>query len=156
MYTLARRMLRVDLLVLLLGSVLAQLLVPVAASQEASFYPEVAYLEVPYSVAAILFIGCIQVAVVALWSLLARVDGGSIFSRPAVRRIDVITACAAIAMLLSAGVFGHLLLVVGAGGIVFYILAACVVGAGAVVLVMIVARGVLLSVAEPRSPAGAA
>jgi uncharacterized membrane protein YpjA len=76
MNRLARQLLRILLVVLLLGSVLAQVLVPVFASQTGTRFPEVAYLVVPYSVAAILFIGCGQVALLAVWRLVSLVDGG--------------------------------------------------------------------------------
>src|SRR5674476_340788 len=95
MNMLASRLLRVALVVLLLGTVLAQVLLPVFASEEGSIFPEVAYLVVPYSVAGILFIGCGQVALLVLWRLLSLVNGGVIFTRRALRWVDVITACAA-------------------------------------------------------------
>ena len=115
MNKLASRLLRVALVVLLLGSVLAQVLVPVYASQSATTFPEVADLVVPYSVAAILFIGCGQVALLAVWRLLSLVDGGVIFTGRALRWVNVITACAAVATALTAGVLIHLLVVHGGG-----------------------------------------
>ena len=90
MNMLASRLLRVALVVLLLGTVLAQVLVPVYASEVGTRFPEVAYLVVPYSVAAILFIGCGQVALLVVWRLLSLVDGGVIFTRRALRWVDVI------------------------------------------------------------------
>ena len=65
------RLLRVALVVFLLGTVLAQVLLPVFASYEGTIFPEVAYLVVPYSVAGILFIGCGQVALLVVWRLLS-------------------------------------------------------------------------------------
>jgi hypothetical protein len=120
MTTFASRLLRVALVVLLLGTVLAQVLVPVAASQFGTTVPEVAYLVVPYSLAAILFIACVQVALLVVWRLLSFVDGGVIFTRRALRWIDVITSCAAVATVLSAGVLIHMLgFVPGGGGPMF-------------------------------------
>src|SRR5450756_2282828 len=97
------RLLRVALVVFLLGTVLAQVLVPVFASEAGTTFPEVAYLVIPYSIAAILFIGCGQVALLLVWRLLSVVNGGAIFTRRAVRWVDVITACGAVATVLSAG-----------------------------------------------------
>ena len=145
MYRLASRLLRLTVLVILLGSVLAQVLVRVAASQSAVTYPELAYLELPYSVAAILFIACVQVALLAMWPLLSRVDHGAVLARPTVRWINIIATCAAVAVVLSAGVLVHMIVVVGAGGPVLYYLGACVVGGVAVGLTMVVTRGVLES-----------
>ena len=149
---LASRLLRVALVVLLLGSVLAQVLVPVYASQLGTRFPEVAYLVVPYSVAAILFIGCGQVALLAVWRLLSLVDGGVIFTRRAARWVDVITACAAVATVMCAGVVIHMLgFVPGGGGPMIYYLAACLVGGLAFVLLMLVMRGLLESAIADRT-----
>jgi hypothetical protein len=152
MSTLASRLLRVVLLVLLLGSVLAQVLVPVYASDVGTRFPEVASLVVPYSVAAILFIGCGQVALLVVWRLLSLVDGGVIFTRRAVRWVDVILACAALATVLTAGVLVHMLAFVpGGGGPMLYYLAACIVGGLAFMLLVVVMRGLLLSAIADRT-----
>jgi len=152
MAMLVRQLLRVVLIVLLLGTVLAQVLVWVVASEEARIFPEVAYLVVPYSVAGILFIGCGQVALLAVWRLLSMVNDGVIFTRRALRWVDVITACAAVATVLSAGVLIHMLdFVPGGGGPTFYYLAACVAGGLAFVLLMVVMRGLLESAVADRT-----
>ena len=150
MNKLVRQLLRVALVVLLLGSVLAQVLLPVFASEVGTTFPEVAYLVVPYSVAAILFIGCGQVALLVVWRLLSLVSGGVIFTRRSLRWVDVITACAAVATVLSAGVLIHMLgFVPGGGGPMIYYLAACLAGGLAFVLLMVVMRGLLeLAIAD--------
>jgi Protein of unknown function (DUF2975) len=146
----ASRLLRVALVILLLGTVLTQVLVPVLASEEARIFPEVAYLAVPYSVALILVIACVQVALLVVWRLLSLVDGGVIFTRRALRWVDVITACAVVATVLSAGVLIHLLFVVGVGGpSVALALPASLAGGLAFVLLMVVMRGLLeLAIAD--------
>jgi hypothetical protein len=151
MNKLPSRLLRVALLVLLLGSVLAQVLVPVYASEVGTRFPEVAYLVVPYSVAAILFIGCGQVALLVIWRLLSLVDGGVIFTRRAVRWVDVIVACAAVATILSTGVLIHMLGFVPGGGPMIYYPAACITGGLGFVLLMVVMRGLLLSAVADRT-----
>jgi uncharacterized membrane protein YpjA len=152
MNLLASRLLRVALVVLLLGTVFAQVLVPVYASQVGMTHPEVSYLVVPYSVAAILFIGCGQVALLVVWRLLSLVDRGVIFTRRALRWVDVITACAAVATVLSAGVWIHMVrFVPGGGGPMIYYLAACIAGGLALVLLMIVMRGLLESAVADRT-----
>jgi hypothetical protein len=151
MTVLARHLLRVALVGLLVGTVLAQVLVPVIASEAGTTFPEVAYLVVPYSVAAILFIGCGQVALLVVWRLLSMVGGEVIFTRRALRWVDVITACAAIATVLSAGVLIHLLVFVGVGGPILYYLAACIAGGLASALLMVVMRGLLESAIAYRT-----
>jgi hypothetical protein len=152
MNRLARQVLPVALVLLLLGTVFAQVLVRVYASQVGTIHPEVAYLVVPYSVAAILFIGCGQVALLVVWRLLSLVGRGVIFTRRALRWVDVITACAAVATVLSAGVLIHMLgFVPGGGGPMVYYLAACVVGGLAFVLLTVVMRGLLESAIADRT-----
>ena len=152
MTKLASRLLRVALVVILLGSVLTQFLVPVYASGVGTRFPEVAYLVVPYSVAAILFIGCGQVALLVVWRLLSLVDGEVIFTRRAVRLVDVIIACAAVATALTAGVLIHMLgFVPGGGEPTIYYLAACITAGLAFVLLMVVMRGLLLSAVANRA-----
>ena len=151
MKNLVSRFLRVVLVVLLLGSVLAQVVLPVYAAQVGMRIPEVANLVVPYSVAAILFIGCGQVALLAVWRLLSLVDGRVVFTRDAVRWVDVLTGCAAVATVLSAGVSIHMLrFVPGGGGPMIYYMAACVAGGLALVLLLVVMRGVLVSAIADR------
>lgn len=151
MNKLARQLLRVALAVLLLGSVLAQVLLPVFASQQATIFPELAYLVVPYSVAGILVIACGQVALLVVWRLLSLVNGGVIFTRRALRWVDVITACGAVATVLSAGVMIHLLASVGGPGVVVLGLAAGLAGGLAFVLLMVVMRGLLESAIADRT-----
>jgi hypothetical protein len=152
MNTFVGRLLRIVLVVLLLGSVLAQVLVPVYASEVGRRFPDVAYLVVPYSVAAILFIGCGQVALVVIWRLLSLVDLGVIFTRSAVRWANVILACAAVATVLTAGVLIHMLAFVpGGGGPMIYYLATCIAGGLAFVLLMVVMRGLHLSAIANRA-----
>lgn len=145
----ASRLLRLALVVLLLGSVLVQVLVPVYASQVAAIHPEVQHLVVPYSVAAILFTVCGQVTLLVVWRLLSLVDRGVIFTRHAVRWVDIIIGCAVVATVLSAGVMIHVIAFVGSP--VIYFLAACITAGLAFVLLMIVMRGLLLSAIDDRT-----
>jgi Protein of unknown function (DUF2975) len=151
MINFASRLLRATLVVLLLGTVLAQVLVPVFASEEATIYPELAYLVVPYSVALILAIACSQVALLVVWRLLSMINGGVIFTRRAMRWVDVITVCAAFATVLSASPMIHLLFFVGVGGPLVLSLAACLAGGLAFVLLMVVMRGLLESAIADRT-----
>jgi len=151
MNKLARQLLRVALVVLLLGTVLAQVLVPMAASEAGKTFPELAYLVIPYSVAGILVIGCVQVALFVVWRLLSLVSGGLIFTPRAVRWVDAITICAAVATVLSAGVMVHLLFFVGVGGSLIYWLAAFLAGGLAFVLLIVVMRSLLESAIADRT-----
>ena len=152
MNAIAVRLLRVALVVLLLGAVLAQVLVPVFGNAEESVFPELAYLVVPYSVAGILVIACGQVTLLVVWRLLSLVEGGVIFTRRALRWVDVITTCGAVATVLSAGVLIHLLAFVGAHNATLVVaLAGVLAGGSAFVLLMVVMRGLLESAIVDRT-----
>lgn len=147
----AVRLLRVSLVVLLLGSVLGQVLVPVAAAGAARTFPEVGYLVVPYSVAGILVIACGQVALLVVWRLLSMISGGVIFTRRALRWVDVIIICGAVATMLNAGVWIHLLAVHGGGpGIILWLVASTAIGTAFVLLVLVM-RGLLASAIADRT-----
>jgi len=145
------RLLRVALVILLLGSVLGQVLVPVVASQAAMTFPEVGYLVVPYSVAGILVIACGQLALLVVWRLLSLIEGQVIFTRRSLRLVDVITVCGAVATVLNAAVWIHLLAVHGGGPGVLLWLVASIAGGVAFVLLMIVMRGLLEAAIADRS-----
>lgn len=151
MHSLAPQLLRVAIAVLLLGSVLVQLLVPAFGSGLGRTYPEFAYLVVPYAAAGILAIGCVQVALFVVWRLLSMVRGGVIFTRPALRWVNVITSCAAIATILVALPLIHVLFFVGIGGPLVLWLAASLAGGLSFVLIMIVLRGLLESAIADRA-----
>ena len=151
MNRLAVRLLRVVLVILLLGSVLAQFLVPVFASEEARIFPEVADLAFPYSVAVILIIACGQVALLAVWRLLSLIDSQVIFTRRSLRWVDLIIACGIVATVLATGGLVHLLFIVGTGGPLILWLPASLAGGLAFVLLMVVMRGLLESAIADRT-----
>jgi hypothetical protein len=153
-YKLAGRLLHVVLVVLLLGSVIVQIVVPQYATQVATVNPEVSHLVAPYSGAAMLFIGCLQVALLVVWRLVSLVDRGAVFTRDGVRCVDLITACAVVATALTTGVLVHMLgFVPGGGGPMIYYMAACITAGLAGVLLALVVRGVLLdAVAGQTAP----
>lgn len=143
--------LRIVLALLLLGMVLAQVLVPITASEFGEQYDEVAHLVVPYSVAAILALTCVEVALLMVWRLLSLVGAGDIFTVRALRWVDYITACLGGVTLLVAGVLVHLIGVVQTGGAgVALGLMGCVVLGVALVLLMVVMRSLLVAAIAHR------
>lgn len=125
---------------------------PVFASQEAPIHPAVGPFVIPYSVAGILVIASGQVALLVIWRLLSLVDRGVIFSRRALRWVDVITGCGGVATLLSTGVLIHLVAFVGAhNAILVLALAGVLAGGLAFVLLMVVMRGLLESAIADRA-----
>jgi hypothetical protein len=146
-------LLRCSIVGLLLGSVLVQVAVPIQASEFGRRVPEVEHLVVPYSVAAILFIGCAQVALLATWRLLSLVKGGVIFTRRALRWVDVIIVAGSVATLLTAAVLFQMLFFFipgGPGPVIVYLVA--VITAGVMfVLLMIVMRSLLVAATADRT-----
>jgi hypothetical protein len=131
--------------------VLGQVLVPVAAAGAAETFPEVEYLVIPYSVVGILVIACGQVALLVVWRLLSMISGGAIFTRRALRWVDVIIICGAVATMLNAGVWIHLLTVHGGGpGIILWLVASSASGMAFVLLVLVM-RGLLASAIADRT-----
>lgn len=152
MNTFVRHLLRIALAVLLLGLLLVQVLVPVFAAQVGTRFPEVRYLVIPYSVAAIVFVGCWQLSLLAIWRLVSLVDEGSIFTSRAPRWVRVIIGCAVFAVMLCAGVLIHMLAAVpGGGGPVIYYLGAAIVAGLTFALLIVVMRGLLASAIANRA-----
>jgi len=148
----AVRGLRVVLAVLLLISVLVQVALPGWASAFATSSPEVTHLVVPYSLAAILFIGCGEVVLLAVWRLLSFVRSGAIFSARAVGWVDLIIGSAVVAIALTVTVVVSMIgMIPGGPGPTIYLLAAVVAAGVAFTLLMIVMRTLLVSAVADRT-----
>lgn len=144
--------LRAVLIVLMAGTVLTQVLVPMLAQDLGGPYEETAHLVLPYSVGGVLVIVCAQVALVMIWRLLSLVDTDTIFTVRAVRWVDAIIVCGVTAAVLTAAVAFHLLVIVGVGGPAFlFLLAASVVGGAAFALLMAHMRDLLRAAITQRS-----
>ncbi|ROS23915.1 DUF2975 domain-containing protein [Cellulomonas sp. PhB150] len=111
---------------LVVGGLALQLVIPGAAAGVARTFPEVTHLVVPYSLAAIAAIACLQVALVAVWFLVAS-------PRPLTSPSRWIATCGvAAATAISAVVLVHLSGPDGTGGPlpVLFLLASVVCGTG--------------------------
>jgi Protein of unknown function (DUF2975) len=137
--------LRVFLVIIFAIGIFGQtFVIPTIATSAAQQFPEFAYLQVPYSILAILAVACIQVAIVAVWMLLSMVRAEAIFSERAFRWVDVIIGSGIVASVLALGVEIHLLGFTGAGGPgPFIVLTGGVIGGVAAVLFVVVMRGLL-------------
>ncbi|WP_028278394.1 DUF2975 domain-containing protein [Arthrobacter sp. H5] len=81
--------------------------VPRTAASYAEAYPEVAYLEAPYLIAAVVTIGGFEVALLAAWQLLSAAEEGKASTHRSQRWANVMTASLCFMALLSAGVCVH-------------------------------------------------
>lgn len=80
------------LIIVLLGLLLASqtLVIPEVARITALRNPDVAQLEIPGIIGAVVFIGLIEVTLVCIWFLLSLVQEGRIFRVEAFRYVDII------------------------------------------------------------------
>jgi hypothetical protein len=82
--------------------------IPTTAADEVDRFPPYAPFATPYVTVAIVGVVCVQVALVAVWMLLAMVRRGAIFSTLAFRWVDIVIGSSVVATLLAIGVAGHL------------------------------------------------
>ncbi|PQZ87309.1 hypothetical protein CQ018_17770 [Arthrobacter sp. MYb227] len=136
-----RVLLALVFLLLLLGQVIV---IPSLVAESAIAFPEVVFLAAPYTFISISAIACVQLAVLATWVLLSRVEQDSIFSERALGWVNTIIASIVTATILLVFAGLHMLVVVQAGGPGIF-LATCAAGIGgaATVLLIIVMRGLL-------------
>lgn len=123
-------------------------LVPGTARNLAESYPELAGLQVPGIVIAVLFLACVEVVMLCVWRLLSMVGEQNIFSSDAFRWVDLILASIIAATLLIA-VAGVLLFSAGVANPSVQLLCALgiVVGSGLALLVGVM-RGLLTNAAQ--------
>ncbi|WP_102157890.1 DUF2975 domain-containing protein [Zhihengliuella halotolerans] len=138
--------LRAALAILAAGVFAAQILTPVLASHLGSPHWEVRHLVVPYSVAGIVALFLVQIALVALWRLPTLASTERIFDGVSTRWVNSLVYSSAGALALPCLVMTHLLFIVGVGGPgVLLTLCACFIGGAALVLVLVVLRSLLTS-----------
>ena len=137
--------LRVLLVVILVGSVAAQLVFfPVLAGQLAEVHPELAWLRWPLLAVVVLVILVGQLAVAAVWVLLTMVQHDSVFSERAFVWVDLVIGAAVLDALLVLAVNAFLSFGLHANppGLMLTLLALTVAGA-AVACLMVVMKGLL-------------
>lgn len=132
------------------GTVLAQVLLPVLAWETGAMYDEVEFLVVPYSVAAVLMVVGVQVALVCVWMVVSAISRDAFYGPRTVVLIDAIRVAIGVAAVIPAAVAAHLLFFVGLGGpgVVLGLAFVCVVGAALVVLLTLGKRVYLSARAE--------
>ena len=109
--------LRVLVVVLALALVFSQaLILPLLAHESAKTFPEVAYLQVPFLVLAILAVACAQLVLWCVWMLLGMVRSDSIFTGRAFRYVEVIIWAAVAGGVILVSMQVVLGVVVGGGG----------------------------------------
>ncbi|MFI5493518.1 protein kinase [Actinoplanes sp. NPDC051859] len=136
---------------LLVGLFAQIVVIPTVAADEVAAFAPYAPLETPLVTAAILFVACIQVGLVALIRLLGLAGAGTLFARPALIWTHVCVGAAAMATAVTAGLFLYVTFADipsqadGMDVVGLWLGAACgVVVAGALFLLTLVGRHLLV------------
>ena len=152
MTTVSIWLLRAALVVLALGTLVGQIVIIPAIGRDHGGISAAA--PVPFTVLAIGVAVSFQVALVCTWALLSKIRRGAIFTKRAFRWVDVIIGAGVLATVLLLGIAVLVYLVIepplDAPGLVVIALGAAV-GGGALVLLMVVMRGLLRSAADMQS-----
>lgn len=138
------RLLRIVVVMLALVSILAQVLfTPLVARSAAAAFPEVAYLEVPYTIAVIVAIGGFELALVAVWQILAMAKRGATFAGTPMRWVNFMTICILFTAATLIGIIMHATLIanVGTPVMLFGLLASIAFGTSALFVRTAVKRG---------------
>jgi len=146
------RALRALLATIFLGVLATQTaLLPWFAAVMAQDAPEFADLRLPVLVLAVLILACVEVALVAIWRLLGRVGDGRIFTANSDRPVVAIIGAVVTATVLVAA----LTWVLGSAGamppLLGLVLVATTVCGGALTLLMVVLRRLLLTATQDRA-----
>jgi len=92
-------------LALLLGVWAQVVVIPTVAADQVDAFPPYAPFQVPLVSAAVAYIACVQIGLVALLFLLNRVGKSSFFERPALMWVNVLVGVVIAATALTAGLF---------------------------------------------------
>lgn len=137
---------RVALGVLVVLVVLGEVVVIISASSSAELYPEFAYLQVPFVIAALAFGVCVEVALVVTAVLVGYTRDRRIFEPAALRLVDSLTSAIAVATIIVVAV---LVAIPGPPALALLLLGGAAVGA-AFALVLLVLRSLLRSAVSMR------
>ncbi|MGJ9407295.1 DUF2975 domain-containing protein [Nesterenkonia aurantiaca] len=144
--------LRAALSLLMLGSLIVQVAIPVNAESAGEVFPEIEPLTVPYAILAIAAIVGVQVGLVATWRLAAMVSKDRIFDASALKWVDVILVALIITTGLAAAVFVHLIFIVQVGGPLTLVgLGGALTLGVSLLLLLAVMRGLLVQAIDYRS-----
>ncbi|MCH8564760.1 DUF2975 domain-containing protein [Nesterenkonia sp. LB17] len=152
MSTLYSTALRAAIGLLLLGSLIVQVAIPVNARSAGEVFPEIEPLTMSYAILAIAAIVGVQVGLVATWRLASMVSKDRIFDRSALKWVNVIIVALIVSTALAASVFVHLIFIVQVGGPPALLGLGGAVALGvSLLLLLAVMRGLLAQAIDYRS-----
>ena len=143
---------RVALGLLAVGALLCQLVLPTEAAATGRMYPEVEHLVLPYTVAAIVAIGCIEVSIVITWRLLSTAAAGAVFQTRTIRWVGQVRAAMLAFVVIVVLVASHLLFVANLGGpgILFILVSSVAAGLGLDVFLRVVQELLRAAISNQR------
>lgn len=81
------------------------IVIPTTAADQVALFPPYESVQVPLVTAAIIFVACFEVVLVALWALLHRAGKGTVFEHGAISWVNVAMGAVLVAALVLAGLF---------------------------------------------------
>ena len=147
-------LLRIAVVMLALGSILAQIFItPLVARNFAAAYPEVAYLELPYTIAVIAAIAGFELALLAVWQILSLVKRGATPTGSQMLWVNFMTTCILFTAATLIGIIMHATFIanIGTPAMLFGLLASIAFGASAIFLRTAVRRGLLTRIFQGNS-----
>lgn len=132
--------------VLALGSILTQVFItPPVARTLAAKYPEVAYLERPYTIAVIVAIAGFELALLAAWQILSLIKRGATSTGSPMRWVNFMTTSILFTAATLIGIIMHATFIanIGTPAMLFGLLASIAFGASAFFFRTAVNRGLL-------------
>jgi len=117
--------------------------IPLAANDVVTAFPETEALRIPAIVVAIALVACGQVVILCTWRLLSLVSRSRIFDPRAFRLVNVMIGASIVPVVLAGGTFALLQLVDALPGAVAIAMIVTTVGAGGLALVLAVMKHLL-------------
>ncbi|MFH8480184.1 DUF2975 domain-containing protein [Streptomyces sp. NPDC018055] len=109
MHSLLMTILRMGIAAAVLFGLFAQaVIIPTTAADEVDLFPPYEPYALPYAVASILGVACVQVALGAVWMLLSMVERDAIFTPSAFRWVHTVIGAAVVATVIALGAAVHL------------------------------------------------
>lgn len=110
MHSLLVALLRIGIAAAVLSGLFAQaVIIPTAAADEVDLFPPYEPYALPYVVASILGVACVQAALGAIWMLLSMVERDAIFTRSAFHWVDTVIGAAVVATVIALAAAMHLI-----------------------------------------------
>ncbi|MFB8104970.1 DUF2975 domain-containing protein [Streptomyces sp. NPDC056007] len=109
MHSLLVAILRMGIAAAVLFGLFAQaVIIPTTTADEVDLFPPYEPYALPYAVASILGVACVQVALGAVWMLLSMVERDAIFTPSAFRWVHTVIGAAVVATVIALGAAVHL------------------------------------------------